>query len=907
MIQEANNNNNCNIFQFNIDGDVDLNEFAKNFENIMLKKTNFLHTKFSEVQNEKLNKIYNCIAPIVNSFDSNFYISDKDKNELEKSIAQMELFEDSFEDETEEGKIFYNNFFATLLKVDKDKFILKYESSPKYIKKGNNKYLYSCILYECNRKQEAYENIDNLIITENNETYFIQKCFFLMLDKDAKLLKKLIGKSKKNDEKGCYGVFELYINSVENLNFKAIKKLNKKYKNKPLFHMYYAKLLFENNDKNIVEIRNNIKCAYNSIKKDDLGLLLELLNLSSYVKQDDYILKLCGQEMFNSDIINSKILNILINKTNKSDKDIENIKQKLSSLKNKDLVDVEVVNAIISLSLNKDLEAINHFKNSYLKCKNRYVASNLLNLILKNNDERNFDIISELIDILKKSNNGADQMLISSAYLALGDNEKALESAFLGVVMSPNQKEYFMRLWAISIKSEIKPTKISIIGNDCVVELLNEKKKLIILFDSNLTSTSNSNFFQGVKINHDKNLETKLFGKIVGDTIQYEKKCYKINAIVNKYDYFLPKIFSLLEKDKYFKTLRTNDTKEPFGEIKEALLEHKKNTDYHFKMYDLETTDLIGLPLSTFVNNEDKTYQNIMMNLLFGNKNMKLYAGEINFLQNDSKIIIDITSLVMLNQYNLLDKLIQHKENIFITQSTINTVNKTFKYYLKNHKQSLSISIGDDGNLYKQELTEEDYKLILEFWRKIYEISKSFNIVNHESVLEKSNLEGCQIDAVDYSIKTGYVLISEDLLIKKLAYSMNNKIINSSNFISLIDNICLTDDEYINIILSLSRGNYIYCVNEVTLRDMIIFSNNNIETQNKVLEIIKNLISTNFIYDVYLKIIMRTILYIYYYFENINDVYFKVILDLILEKSIEYKNNNCANFISKIKKEMKFI
>ena len=58
MIQEANNNNNCNIFQFNIDGDVDLNEFAKNFENIMLKKTNFLHTKFSEVQNEKLNKIY---------------------------------------------------------------------------------------------------------------------------------------------------------------------------------------------------------------------------------------------------------------------------------------------------------------------------------------------------------------------------------------------------------------------------------------------------------------------------------------------------------------------------------------------------------------------------------------------------------------------------------------------------------------------------------------------------------------------------------------------------------------------------------------------------------------------------------------------------------------------------------
>ena len=226
---------------------------------------------------------------------------------------------------------------------------------------------------------------------------------------------------------------------------------------------------------------------------------------------------------------------------------------------------------------------------------------------------------------------------------------------------------------------------------------------------------------------------------------------------------------------------------------------------------------------------------------------------------------------------------------------------------MKNHKQSLSISIGDDGNLYKQELTEEDYKLILEFWRKIYEISKSFNVVNHESVLEKSNLEGCQIDTVDYSIKTGYVLISEDLLIKKLAYSMNNKVINSSNFISLIDNICLTDDEYINIILSLSRGNYIYCVNEITLRDMIIFSNNNIETQNKVLEIIKNLISTNFIYDVYLKIIMRTILYIYYYFENINDVYFKAILDLILEKSIEYKNNNCANFISKIKKEMNFI
>ena len=55
-----------------------------------------------------------------------------------------------------------------------------------------------------------------------------------------------------------------------------------------------------------------------------------------------------------------------------------------------------------------------------------------------------------------------------------------------------------------------------------------------------------------------------------------------------------------------------------------------------------------------------KNYQSIIELLLY-NKDMKLYAGEPNLLDlNNNKIVIDLTSLVVLQELNQLELLLPY-------------------------------------------------------------------------------------------------------------------------------------------------------------------------------------------------------------------------------------------------------
>ncbi|MGM9877604.1 MAG: hypothetical protein ACI33S_03045 [Bacilli bacterium] len=903
---QANNNINSTVIQININGNEVNPQVLECLKSLNIKDDNSLRIQTSASNNGKVNKLYNEFASIVNDFDSLFYISPKNFDILKACVTKMEIFEEDFKNASSDGEIFYNNLFALLLRVDVSLFISKYEESPDYVKKiSSNKWLYASSLYEIGKKEDAYITIDELLIDTDDDKYFIQKCFFLFNDNKVKELKKVLGNKKKIDKYGYYGLFELYIKFEKEKNVKKLKKLNSKYKGKALFHMFFAKLIFENDKKNDVELKDNLKQAYLSLQDDDLIMLLELLNLSVYVKQDEYILNLLGDKTFSSNIINSKILNILVYKHEKDDKDIERIKKLLSIVKDYEYVNINNANAILSLSLHKELEAIDYFNESFKSNKDRYTAYNLLNLILKNNDQRNFDKIDECIEILQSSQKASDHMLIASAYLLLGKNMDALESSYIGAVLSQNNADYFMRLWAVHTKCEKNIENLDYVVDDCVVILVKDKDRLLLCFDSKILKYEKINSFQGVKFNRDKIVDINIKGKSVGDNVVYKGEYYTIDSIVNKYDYFLKIIFPLLNNGRYFKTIESVEGEDPLKGIKDFLIESKKNSDKQFKMYDLETSECNGLPLSFFVNNEDKTYQNIMMHLLYMSQKSKLYSGEINIIDKDSKIIIDITSLVMLNQFNYLEKLLKVKENIYITQSTINTISKTFNYYLNNNKkESLSVFVNDDNQLCKQELTEEDNKKILEFWRKIYEISQNFNIVNHESPLDKSKLECCQIDAIDYSVKENYSLISEDLLLKKLAYVMNDKCINSSNFLSLVENLCETAEEYIDLIVTLSEGNYIYCISEISFLKILLQSFKNESIQEKILNIIKNILATSFLFNIYLEIIMKVIIFIYYY-EEINDIdYFIKILDLIMENCDKYSNKKCLEIINNIKNNL---
>ena len=132
----------------------------------------------------------------------------------------MEIFEEDFKNASSDGEIFYNNLFALLLRVDVSLFVSKYEESPDYVKKTNNKCLYAISLYEIGKKEDAYIILDELLTDTNDDKYFIQKCFFLFNDNKVKELKKILGNKKKIDKYGYYGLFELYIKFEKEKNVK---------------------------------------------------------------------------------------------------------------------------------------------------------------------------------------------------------------------------------------------------------------------------------------------------------------------------------------------------------------------------------------------------------------------------------------------------------------------------------------------------------------------------------------------------------------------------------------------------------------------------------------------------------------------------------------------------------------
>lgn len=902
MHQEANNNINSPINQINVPD----KESALIIANALMKlSNNETKISYSDQNKNKINKLYKEFIDIVNSFDSVFYISKDDLEKLKICVDKMKLFEEDFQEATEDGKIFYNNFFVLLLRIDINLFIEKYESSPEYIKSViNNKYIYASSLFEVGRKDDALKIINEILEERDEEKYFIQKCHFYFLEGNIKELKKaLASRSLKEEKTGIYGVFELEIIYSKEKNINKLIKLNKKYKNKPLYHIRMAEMIFKINRKKEKEIQDNLKIAFQNIDGTNLVHVLKFIDTCAELNQKEYAIKLMIDKNYDSYLIKSKLLNLLIYKENKSENEIKKIKQLIKDLENTNLININNVNATLALNEHKDLEAIDLFKKSYEENENIYVASNLISLILKNNDVRNIENLTKYIDTLKKSTKAEHYMLISSAYMLLNDSEKAIENAYISMILAQNNNEFFMRFWVLHAQNNNKKQKtLKTVSNECVIELQGNKKTLIIALDKNITNKFDIKNFHGVKFINDKDFEIKILGKIIGEQVVYKNDNFKIIGIYNKYDFFLKLIFPKIGTGPSFQLITSDDSEDPLKGIKEYLIEAKKSNDEHFRMYDLEKNDNnIGLPLSSFVNNQDKTYRDIMMCLLFSDDDYKLYAGEINPISKNQKYVIDITSLVMLEQYDLLVKLKDYNNLFYVTQSTINTINKTFNYYLNNKKETLSVFVDKENELRKQELTEDDYRTLQEFWREVLEISSTLTIVNHESTLDKNKTEACQIDTLDYSIKNKCILISEDLVLKRLTYVMNNKTINSTNFLALTEWLCDNVEEYLNIVKSLSKGKYIYCINELTLLKSLIYSFENSNVQETIFEIIENIFSTKFLFYNYWEIVFKTLLFIYYYVDISDKVFFDKLILTIQEKCQKYDNAQGYKELNKIR------
>ena len=101
----------------------------------------------------------------------------------------------------------------------------------------------------------------------------------------------------------------------------------------------------------------------------------------------------------------------------------------------------------------------------------------------------NIENLTKYIDTLKKSTKAEHYMLISSAYMLLNDSEKAIENAYISMILAQNNNEFFMRFWVLHAQNNNKnPKTLKAISDECVIELQENKKTLIIALDKNITN-----------------------------------------------------------------------------------------------------------------------------------------------------------------------------------------------------------------------------------------------------------------------------------------------------------------------------------------------------------------------------------------------------------------------------------
>ena len=102
----------------------------------------------------------------------------------------------------------------------------------------------------------------------------------------------------------------------------------------------------------------------------------------------------------------------------------------------------------------------------------------------------------------------------------------------------------------------------------------------------------------------------------------------------------------------------------------------------------------------------------------------------------------------------------------------------------------------------------------------------------------------------------------------------------------------------------MSKGNYLYCIGELTFLKITLHTFLNKECQESVLEIIDNIFATRFLYFTYIEIVIRVILYTFYY-ENIEDKSFYIkLLEKIKLYSKKYDNSSCCDMLNKIKQKI---
>lgn len=762
---------------------------------------------------------------------SNLGLSTKDKVIIKENLKLLNSLKDYFNINNVYRKSYYFYLLKCILLLNPAEVIKVYDELEEDLKEDINiKIIYGDSFIFTDRYEEAkvvwYSMKEYIYIKE----ILIRVIDSLAEDKKYKEILKLLENKNVNeyDEEGFLAARYVvsYINENKDEDkYKIIEKLEKDFSEMPLFYVGISQLLFKEykeTEMAFCYMRKAITLSKNS--REMVKMIISQVSSKIGMKQEAINL------LINAEIKNKESKLFLINLVNQKQETIPEEQEKIEKIidefieAEEELYLMFCYKADTLIRKNKYEEALIYFDKAF-EINNTELVS--YHCIITKFEVEDYNNIEKYIYALEKSNNPQFLIIVALAYKRINDIIKAYEVAYKAFKLL--EGNYDEMVYANSIQlllpSDFKrQINFDEVKENMVVTLKKDMEIKYICIDMKEEKVLNKKFFNGCEhYDSDSIIANLLLGKNKEEQVEIEDKKYTIVEITDKYifcfRYAMNEYIKRGANPQFIRAVAI-DEKEPLKEIREAMKENREHTQIIIDTYRMKE-ESIGLPIKILVQRLSGEYNELMKGLLYDTEGV-LYAGELN-KKSINECVITLTSLVSMKLLRLEDMVLQYKEKIHITKSTIDLITSKFTK-ARNEKSSGRMGMDKEGKLYMIEITEDIKKENIEFWRDILILSKQFVIEDYSNDYENGNIfdmvERADYDSIGLAQVRNIDVIVDDLFLRKLNLSIYKKN-NTNNITHFIFNSEIKLNEILYNLKNISKTQYVYCINIDIIKTII--------------------------------------------------------------------------------------
>ncbi|MBS7526345.1 hypothetical protein KHM83_06620 [Fusibacter paucivorans] len=422
------------------------------------------------------------------------------------------------------------------------------------------------------------------------------------------------------------------------------------------------------------------------------------------------------------------------------------------------------------------------------------------------------------------------------AYKGRWDEAKSqmVDSYFqLSDQISDKEEAAFVQISMNSFKGIYQEQKLDKANNDTVLTLASKMgKKVRICLHSSGSNVANNGEFKFDCYNYsgtsDEALELIALAN-TNEMVVYNGKEYKVLEIVETYIHLFRYFFSKLQDKRadtdnnFLFKITAGSAEETIEKMTEQLIESKKHTEKKLEEYNfgIET----GMPLMYLSGKSPEKYKSIF-HFLLGNDKYCLYSTTRTAEGKSKEYVLSLSSIFVLKNFELLDKLERLNNKIIITSGIKNFIKRGLNEAINSINIKGTTFLNDQNQLRVVEFTDEHKYANRKCWTDLLKCLNQFEELpmtsfNNEfydviyEIVDVSDFESIEV------VRTKNVtLICDDWFIARAneTYGRQNSTVGSLEFLYIEGGLSI--EELYEVVSVASKKKLINAVSSEMLFDL---------------------------------------------------------------------------------------